>query len=323
MRVFALGLMVLTTLPIVATSPSLAQGTRAAANPLIGRTIGLDHVLLWAQDRAAGEGFLRDRLGFTLGPVGSYTHGIRHNIIRFANRSFIEFLWLSDLAAARQHAPWAYNFATSHNGSNAFGIQVTSIDATYEALRAGGLRPERPMSEELDPDGPEGPRPPVVNEWRFMFLGEGAAPGDPFFVQYRPRAAPTAPPPHLNGAVQLRSVWVAVANLATARDAYSRAGFRSARPIRLPRMAASGFALAVGEGEIFLLTPTGRGPLAERLRLRGGDHVVGMGIRVEDLRRTTTFLRGHLRPEHFRNDRGSSTLIDASSELGVYIEFHR
>jgi hypothetical protein len=77
----------------------------AAEHPLTGRTIGLDHVLLWAWDRGDAKTFLSTKLGFQLGPTGSYAEGIRHNIIRFANRSFIEFLWLSDAAAARKGTP--------------------------------------------------------------------------------------------------------------------------------------------------------------------------------------------------------------------------
>lgn len=301
--------------------PATVPSTIVEPNPLLGRTIGLDHVLLWARNREAGESFLRDRLGFTLGPAGSYTHGIRHNIIRFPNSSFIEFLWLSDPASAREHAPWAYDFASKHNGSNAFGIQVESIDATYKRLSDGGLRPEQPMAEALDPDGPEGPKPPIVNEWRFMFLGEGAAPGEPFFVQYKPKEARASPPLHRNGAVQLSSVWVAVANLQAARDAYLRAGFRSARQVSMPKLGASGFALAAGDGEIILLTPSGEGPLAKRLSQRG-DHVVGMGVRVGNAKTTLAVLKSRLGHQHFRDVRERSILVDATGELGVFLDFH-
>jgi hypothetical protein len=291
-------------------------------NPLLGRTIGLDHVLLWVRDRAAGEDFLRDKLGFTLGPSGSYTHGIRHNIIRFSNRSFIEFLWLSDPAAAREKAPWAYNFATTHDGSNAFGIQVESIDKTFEALSKGGLKPEQPMAEALDPDGPEGPKPPIVNEWRFMFLGEGAAAGDPFFVQYTPKKAPVPPPPHPNGAVQLTSVWVAVGNLETAKDAYLRAGFPPVRPINMPRLNASGTAFAARDGEIILLAADGAGLLKDRLSARG-DHVVGMSIRVEDTKATARVLKERLGPQKLSMVDKDAMLVDATQDLGFFFEFRQ
>jgi hypothetical protein len=292
----------------------------AAEHPLTGRTIGLDHALLWASDRAAADAFLSKRLGFRLGPTGSYAEGIRHNIIRFANRSFIEFLWLSDAAAARKGAPWAYDFVSKHNGSNAFGIQVGSVDAAYKILTAVGLRPDEPMSEALDPDGPEGPQPSMVNEWRFMFLGEGAAPGDPFFVEYTPKKPPAAAPRHPNGAVQLQSVWIAVADLGKAKETYSKAGLRPTRAISNRWLNASGVAFQTGDGEIILLMPNGPGRLRKRLVLRG-EHIVGMDIRVGDLKATREFLGRHIDGSRLRAASARSVTADATRELGVYFNF--
>ena len=44
--------------------------------------------------------------------------------------------------------------------------------------------PPEPGSESYDVDGPEGPKPAILNEWRFMFLNIGSLPGNPFFVEY-------------------------------------------------------------------------------------------------------------------------------------------
>ena len=293
---------------------------RSQASALVGDTIGLDHVLLWAQDRTAAEAFLTTKLGFQLGPTGSYGQGIRHNIIRFPNRSFIEFLWLSDPAAAKTGAPWAYDFVSKQNGSNAFGVQVESVDAAYKLLKRAGLRPDEPMAEALDPDGPEGPKPPIVNEWRFMFLGEGAAPGDPFFVEYKPKGVPPPPTSQPNGAVQLQSVWIVVSNLAAARSTYGNAGLSPTRTIRDPRLNASGVALQTGDGEVILISPNGAGALSERLKLRG-DHVVGMSIRVQDMKATRESLRKKLDHSRLWETPHRSVVVDAIRELGAYIEF--
>ena len=291
-------------------------------HPLTGRTIGLDHVLVWASDRSSAETFLSKRLGFQLGPAGSYADGIRHNIIRFANRSFIEFLWLSDPAAARKGAPWAYDFVSKHNGSNAFGIQVGSVDQAHKILAAAGLRPDEPMSEALDPDGPEGPKPPIVNEWRFMFLGEGAAPGEPFFVEYKPKKVAPPSRPHANGAMRLESVWIGVSNLEKAKATYSKAGLQTVRSISNKWLNASGVALQAGDGEIILLTPNGVGRLRKRLDVRG-DHVVGMGIQVEDVRATKAFLGKHVQRSRLGSADAGSVTVDATRELGVYVSFQQ
>ena len=308
------------TLTTAVPSATVQPQAQPQVDALIGDTIGLDHVLIWAKDRAVAEAFLTKTLGFQLGPAGSYGQGIRHNIIRFANRSFIEFLWLSDPVAAKKDAPWASDFVSKHNGSNAFGIQVASIDAAHKLLAAAGLRPDEPMSEALDPDGPEGPKPPVVNEWRVMFLDEGAAPGEPFFVEYKRKNPPEAPPAHPNGALQLQSVWIAVADLKAATNTYAKAGLRPWRRVSIRRLNASGVALQTGAGEIVLLTPNGVGPLAQQMKRRG-DHVVGMGVRVKDAGATRAFFQKALGRQRLWQSGDQSVVIDATRELGVYIEF--
>ena len=80
-------------LAIAACSPGAAVGSpdtvkAAHRHPLIGDTIGLDHVLLWAGDQVAAEAQLR-RLGFVLSSkAGSYGAGISNKLIRFENHSF-------------------------------------------------------------------------------------------------------------------------------------------------------------------------------------------------------------------------------------------
>lgn len=107
-----------------------------------------------------------------------------------------------------------------------------------------------------DPDGPDGPKPAVVNQWRFMFLKEGALPGNPFFLEYNlPEGAAKPRSDQPNGAKALSSVWVLVKDLAGAEMAYRRASFTPSRTVTVPGVG-KGIALGAGEGEIFLLTPT-------------------------------------------------------------------
>lgn len=295
-----------------------------AAHPLIGRTIGLDHVLLWAGDRDAAESVLSRQLGFQVGQPGSYGAGIQNQLIRFENKSFIEFLWLSDREEARKNADWAYDFVSKHNGSNAFGIQVESADAAYRMTLAAGLNPEQPGAEAYDPDGPSGPKPPMVNQWRFLFLGEGAAPGNPFFVEYRlsTKVVP-AGRQHPNGALKLSSVWVLVRDLKAAQATYKKAGFTPGVAVSLPALSAKGLVMKAGDGDILLLTPSSAGLLKQRLAARG-EHVVGLSVKVADIEATRRVLNDgfgkRLPLTHGRF--GKSVISPTLDSLGLLMEFH-
>lgn len=292
----------------ISKPPSNAAAGSASA--LIGSTIGLDHVLLWSKDPVAAERVLTHQMGFTIGAAGSYGAGLANKLVRFENRSFIEFLWMTDPNAAKASAPWAYDFVTQHNGSNSFGVQVSSIDEAYSALRTGGLKPDEPMSEAWDPDGPNGPKPPIVNKWRYMFLEAGELPGDPFFVEYqggKPKDAPTVSP-HANGARVLSAVWVAVEDLDSGRRAYERAGFSGGVSIDLPDLHGKGISLRAGDGNIVLMAPTGDGPLKERLKVRG-PHVAGISVQVADLEATARVIE---------KDSGRQSLVSRACLAGQF-----
>jgi len=293
----------------------------SSAHSLIGNEIGLDHVLLWSGSPAAAEKQLAD-LGFTLSPkAGSYGAGISNKLVWFKNWSFIEFLWLSDPDQTRVEAPKEYEFVTNNNGSNAFGVSIADADYTYAELNKAGLDPEKPGAEAWDPDGPEGPKEPVVNEWRFMFLKEGALPGNPFFVQYAKKASTPRAERHANGAVQISAVWVVVSDLTQAKAAYERAHFVNGSTFKIS--AGNAVALSAGQGEIILIQPDASSPLNAALTTRG-DHVLGISVQVADLAATARFLEqqlGHA-PSRTVGHFGPSLLLPAQDPLGLLIEFH-
>lgn len=292
-----------------------------STHSLIGNEIGLDHVLLWSASPTAAERQLTD-LGFTLSPkAGSYGAGISNKLVWFKNWSFIEFLWLSDPETTRVEAPKEYQFVTSHNGSNAFGVSIADADYTYAVLTQAGLGPEKPGAEAWDPDGPDGPQEPVVNEWRFMFLKEGALPGNPFFVQYAKQASTPRTESHANGAEKISAVWVVVSDLTQAKAAYERAHFVNGSSFK--SLAASAVALSAGQGEIILIQPDASSPLRAALEARG-DHVHGISVQVADLAATERFLEqqlGHA-PSRTVGHFGPSLLLPAQDPLGLLIEFH-
>jgi hypothetical protein len=85
---------------------------------------------------------------------------------------------------------------------------------------------------------------------------------------------------------------------------------------------ASGVALQAGDGKIILLTPNGVGRLRKRLDVRG-DHVVGIGIQVEDVRATKALLGKHVQRSRLGSADAGSVTVDATSELGVYVSFRQ
>jgi hypothetical protein len=294
------------------------------AHPLIGDSIGVDHVLVWSAERGAGEA-LWEQLGFRLTEKpGYYGAGISNRLIWFENVSFIEFLWLSDPELTIKEAPAEYALVQARNGSNAFGLQVADVDAAWEILAAAKLNPDKPGGEAYDPDGPEGPKEPVVNRWRFMFLAPGSLPGNPFFVEYNlPEGTPNPRHDQPNGAKRLSAVWVLVRNVDAAEAAYARVHFRRKRTVALPHLGLEGIALSAGDADILLLRPTGEGMLREQLE-RHGDHVVGMSIQVASLAVTQEVLQDRGAPNFSRQSGvyGPSLLSPNMAPLGVLIEFH-
>lgn len=290
---------------------------------LLEGTIGLDHVLVWSRDQVSGEDFLRDRLGFRLTEMpGDYGAGIANKLIWLRNLSFIEFLWLADPDLARDEAPEEFAFVSLRNGSNAFGLQVTDVDAAHAALERAALRPLQPSAETYDFDGPDGPLPAEPCRWRFMFLESGSLPGNPFFVDYNlPPDADVPRSDQPNGARRLSSVWILVDDVEAATDAYRRAGFRSRGPEEVPGVG-KGVALVAGEGEVLLISP---GDDAHRKRLeRFGPHVVGISVEVESLAATRQLLQERLGRSLplITGAHGASVRPPTLDGLGVHVEFH-
>ncbi len=300
----------------------LSPGAEPAS--LVGDTIGLDHVLLWAQDQPAMERYLTEKLGFRLtARPGDYGGGIANKLIWFENVSFIEFLWLADPTLAAREAPREHAFVQQGNGSNAFGIQVADVDAAHAVLAAGGFNPEQPGGEAYDPDGPEGPREPMINRWRFMFLAPGSLAGNPFFVEYNLPPGPNPRSDQPNGAKALTSVWLLVDDVELTEAAYRRAGFRRAGRVALPQIGAEGVALRAGQGEIYILRASGAGSPRRRFPDRA-DQVIGMSIRVTNISETRPELERRLGAslDLYEGRHGRSLLAPTLESLGVYIEFH-
>lgn len=251
---------------------------------------GLDHVSFWAQERSEAERRF-EQLGFNLTPKpGSYGAGISNKLMWFKNNSYIEFLWLSDPDRAKQEAPEDHAFASTQSGVREYAIQVTNAESAFAGFSTAGFKGEIDGSENWDPDGPSGPKPPQPSMWRNIFLERGQIPGNPFFIQYNLPADHAYPASyHPNGAQSVSGLWIVAADLGAAEAAYRRAGFSRTRKVEVPEWDLGGFALPVGGGEIFILSPGPKSPYLIPLRLRG-DHVVAVSIKVPELRLAKRFV---------------------------------
>ena len=308
-----------------ATSLLVAEGATAPLqNPLIGDEIGIDHILLWSRDNKSAETAF-ERLGFTVSPkAGSYGAGISNKLVWFKNWTFIEFLWLSEPNKAKAEAEKEYAHASTTNGSNGFGISVRDADETYRMLSAAGLNPEQPGAEAYDPDGPDGPKAPVVNQWRFMFLKDAALAGNPFFVEYKKKAEGDRPEQHANGAQRMSAVWILVKDLPKATTKYAGAAFGPGRRVVLRNLGLAGVALRAGEGEIFLLKPTRMGAYNQALQRRG-EHVFGISLQVSDLEATRKLLKKRIGSDPMPHSGrfGHSIIPAVQAPLGLTFEFHQ
>lgn len=320
---FGLILACLAGIQVIPNGVATAQPAQAR-HPLIGSTIGVDHVSLWGQDRLDGERRL-EQLGFNLtAKPGSYGAGISNKLIWFENRSYIEYLWISDRDKAAREAPDEYGFAARQSGVTAFAIQVENARQTFDALKSAGVKGEFQGAENWDPDGPDGPAPPEPAMWRNIFLQRGQVPGSPYFIQYNLPPIHRYPAHyHPNGARQISSIWMIVADVDAAAAAYGKAGFRRGRVINLPDLGLAGISLAAGAGEIFLLKPGASSPFSKALQQRG-DHVGGISVKVASLEQARGFVHSAAKPPRAlkAGPFGPWVMAPWADQLGLAIAFH-
>ena len=288
--------------------------------PLLGSGRGVDHVTILTNDvtRAAEE--YAKRLGFTVGPLTRHSFGFTGAHIYFADGTYIELYGIHDrekIAAVGQgfaiDAPEGVRWVTLHSGSTG---------ETANLLKQRGVPAWGPFT--LPEDAPPG-------EWTHRLVGpeEPVFPGGRlYFVEYndasRARrrledaAAARAREVHANAAVGLRSVWVAVRDLAAAAAKYESAGLIPGPERRLDVLDANAREITTPYGTILLLQVK---PGAESRH--GEDTFAGISIKTESLERTRTLIEQSqgvaLRP--YRGLYGRSILVPSAVARGASIEF--
>lgn len=321
-----LGVLLAAALSACASAPF---GNAGAGDRLLGVGGGVDHILIWSRDRDAATAVLRDRLGFTVRDGGQFPDGVSNRLVLFSDQSYLELLFIDDMATARVQTPDDVKFLEMTYGPSHFGLETSRLDGARDLTIAAGLPASEPDSMAYDPDGPEGPKPAEPGPWRTMDFGKGNVPGEPFLIQY----APSADEPgslerrrqaaiHPNGAVRLSAVWVAVNDLRAAGRTYARLGLTRQRPVALPHLNGRGLAIRTNDSWILLVEPKGPGRAQDALAWVG-HRVFGVSIEVADLNTARTVLqRGGIAPEAFHGPFGPALMPPSRQELGLFFEFH-
>lgn len=313
-----------TALILLALAPLLGGCTSSADSTATPQTLlanghGVDHVTILTKDLAAAAHDYRARLGFNVGTPTAYSFGFTGANIYFADGTFIELYAIHDPAKVREvgeefalEAAEGVRWVTLHSGSTA---------NTANLLKQRGIPSWGPLTlpENVPPDhwshrlaGPE----------QFAFPG-----GRLYFVEYNEalRAKRRSEDPakararetHLNGALGLRSVWIAVRDLNAAAAKYEAAGLLAGPEKRLMVLDTTVREIKTPGGTILLLQSR------ETNSPRAEDAFAGISIKTEDIERVRTIIQQshaiELRP--YRGLYGRSILVPAALARGASIEF--
>lgn len=286
--------------------------------PLLANGHGVDHVTILTKDVAAAADEYAKHLGFTVGPLTAHSFGFTSGYIYFGDGSYIELTGIHDPAKIAEvgegfaiDAGEGVRWVTLHSGSTA---------DTANQLKQRGIAMWGPF--ELPENSPPG-------EWRARLVGpeQPAFPGGRlYFVEYnealraKRRAEDAenvrAREVHANGAIGLRSIWVAVHDLAAATAKYEAAGFVIGPEIRLDVLESKAREIRTLGGTILMVQMNPRSGDAH-------DSFAGISIKTESLEPVRTIIeQSHateLRP--YQGLYGRSILVPSTLARGASVEF--
>lgn len=314
---------------------TLGQSTASAADqsaPAPGDR--LDHILLWGRNIDQVTAVMAAKLGFQVRP-GRAPDGVANRYIRLADSSFIELLGIAqpDVAEAKMDpgSRADYKELRGQPGARSFGIHTSALDAAQALLKQRNFAVTPIFSAAADdPDG-QGPGSPP--RWRLFAFDTSPLASHLFFIDYAPgRKDPGSilddrlSREHPNGARELSSIWLLSNQLETDRKQLARIGFAETTPVRLPQIAARGYAVAIGPTHLLLLEPDGTGVAADAFK-RGGTQILGVSIGVSDLDQAQRRVeRGYeVFNRHFaryKSPFGDAFLAPTMDDLGILVEFH-
>jgi hypothetical protein len=310
---------------LLAVGRPVAAAAPAAAPVEPGR---LDHVLLWGRSIDEVTAVMTARLGFQVVP-GRNPGGVANRYVRMADGSYVELLGITRPDASLDPGMLA-DQASLHGGAGArtFGLRTPQLELRRGQLISAGFAPTAVFS--ASPDDPDGDGPTHPPRWSLFAFEHDPLSSHLFFIDYaRLTATPArtaddrAARIHPNGAQAVTAFWLLSGDAAADRDRLARMGFGSARPVRLPQLAARGYCVPVGDKHLLALQPDGPGLAADALR-SGGPQLLGIDVAVADLdaaRRRVA--RGYETPlATYPGLSGSSFLAPTLDDLGMLVQFH-
>lgn len=316
MHLTALFLLAVAALLSGCSSAPPGTGTR---HPLLGNGHGVDHVTILTKDLAAAAHEFGARLGFKVGALTPTSFGFTGANIYFGDGTYIELYGIHDLAKIAEvgegsalEASEGIRWVTLHTGSTA---------DTVNLLKERGIPAWGPLTlpEKLPPE-----------QWQRRLAGpeQPAFPGGRvYFVEYNEdlrakgraedAANVRAREMHANGALGLRSVWVAVRDLTAAAATYEAAGLAPGPEKGLEVLDTTAREIKTPGGTILLLQRRETEPP------RGGDAFAGISIKTGNIERVRTMIQEshatELRP--YQGLYGRSILVPAALARGASIEF--
>jgi catechol 2,3-dioxygenase-like lactoylglutathione lyase family enzyme len=207
--------------------------------------VGIDHLVIVVTELEAAVASYR-RLGFTVEPGGRHPIGTHNALIAFADGSYLELIAFFEPHA--QHR-W-YQRLQQGGGLVDFCLQTDDLAGDVRALRDAGipLADARPLSR-VRPDGYE-------LRW-VLSIPEAHGGVAPFLIEDETPRSERVPRSrtHANGVTGIRTLTVAVSEVAAVRGWYERAPGAKVAPVERGDLAAVGVRVTLGPHAIDFVTP--------------------------------------------------------------------
>lgn len=286
------------------------------AQDVLGGGGGLDHVMVVVRNLEQTGNLFRSRFGFNVAKGIRFPDGLENTALRFRNGTYVEFLGIYDKKKAM--GTDELKMLRSTQGATGFGLNVSSADMTARQLRQLGFNMLGPESY-----------PGSASNWMWKDVGfatKVVPGGEVFFIEYNEalRQAPakkkmrTQNEIHPNGAIALRSLWIAVPSLETALKKYEALGFSAGRRFSFSYLHANAKEVNLGRGKVLLLESTlNAGPVTKFLQKRG-ENVIGLSIGVANLTEARRQFRGPFKT--IQGPAGPTVLLPTFSSLGLFVE---
>ncbi|WP_159886681.1 VOC family protein [Paenibacillus puerhi] len=236
--------------------------------------LAFDHLVHFVRDTAAAADQLRQS-GFHVVTGGKHESLGTENALVYFGLSYVELLGVYDRAATERasHIPVMRQLLSDlalSEGPGTLAIRTSDMEATVAGLRDRGLAVLGPFQGSRErPDG-------TVVRWTMALLepSDGALP-PPFVIQWEQEDAERSLELERDGALRpggLELVYIGLAVDDAEKTAFEWGrwfGLSVGPVVEDDRLRARGHTLKLPGGDLVFLSPTGPGPLQERLDRRG------------------------------------------------------